>query len=164
MVKNGEQKLREWTLERIREHDNTGVTNLRNNALARGDEVVAARCDEVLFERKAIKKKPKRHIVELHYICSDGLNLVDLGDGTFRSGNWVLAKEHCNPVAVNGAILALYKSKKDKSFFQGKIIDWEPAPEESGLHRAKFVVQPTSEQLEWVGEATGERGYKWSDD
>lgn len=152
-----------WTTEKVREYDNDGVRNLRNNALAHGEEEIAALCDEVLLERKVIKTKPKRHIVELHYICHNNLNVTEADNGRVRSGNWILAKEHCDLVVKNGVMLALYRNKKEKSFLQGKIVDWDPAPEEPGQHRAKFTIEPTPEALEWVGEATGERGYKWSD-
>lgn len=158
-----------WTFENVKQLDTQRVQNLRTNALNLGNEEVAHLCDEVLLERNVINRRPKRHIVELHYHCPNRLNLKEVEGGRFRSGNWVIAEQHCDPAIQHGAILALHTSRSAKSFFQGKVVAWETAPPEKGpndleLHRAIFVVEPTSDPLEWVGDATGERGYKWSDD
>lgn len=158
-----------WSIEKVQNLDTERVKSLRANALRLGEDEVASLCDQVLVERKVIKSKPNRHIAELHYHCPSRLNLTQVADGRFRSGNWVIAEQHCDSVVKNGAILALHENRSSKSFFQGRIIDWETAPpeikpSELEFHRAIFLVEPTSEPLDWFGEATGERGYKWSGD
>jgi hypothetical protein len=102
-------------------------------------------------------------VSEIHVICHDNLNVQELENGHFKSGDWVVAECHCHKAKLDKDVyFALHETKKQPSYRQGIIQNWERCPENP--KRIIFEVKPTKEPMEWQGRAAGEKGYCWSDD
>ena len=59
-----------------------------------------------------------RHVVEMHFVCRDDLNVTDLGDGTFETGVWAVSAE----AAFSVRTVALHQDKATPSYRQGRVI------------------------------------------
>jgi hypothetical protein len=56
-----------------------------------------------------------RSLCELHFVCHDGLNVVDLDDGTFLTGWWAVDPRHIR----EGQLVALHENRATLSYRQG---------------------------------------------
>lgn len=106
---------------------------------------------------------PRSRLAEAHYVCQEGLNLRDRGDGTFVTGRWVMDPAHAQP----GLVFCLHVSKSTSSYRQGvveKVMKVEESTTTSGRtqRRVTLLVRATPNPLPWAGEGSGERGYKWA--
>jgi hypothetical protein len=96
------------------------------------------------------------NVVGVHFVCDNDRNVTDHGNGTFDSGFWVVAKSHRPTIEY----LALHSSRSSCSYRQGRVIGARDV-KYGGKIRTIFTVQATREPLDWVGNGSGERGYKW---
>jgi hypothetical protein len=96
-------------------------------------------------------------VIGIHLICKNGLNVEELGDGRFKTGNWKVAENR----AKTAHYLALHDQKNLPSYKQGLIEKYE----HSDIHpdRIIFYVKKSDKPLQWVGKGTGEKGYFWSE-
>ncbi len=99
------------------------------------------------------------HVIGLHFVCRDDRNVIDHGDGTFDTGFWYVSQRH----ADTAEYLALHDSRAQRSYRQGRVLDWWTTPYE-GKTRIVFRVREDGVRREWCGGGTGERGYRWSSD
>jgi len=63
-----------------------------------------------------------------------------------------------------GAYLALHEARNLPSYRQGQIIGYRLTPRDMIRKDSvgiEFVVQETGSAYDWVGDATGEKGYRW---
>ncbi len=95
-------------------------------------------------------------VVGIHLVCRGGLNVVDLGDGRFNSGRWVLNRRNLKPEQV---YVALHESRSESSYRQGVLVDWADDDE-----RVVLTVRGTDAPLAWVAGGTGEKGIARSAD
>ena len=93
-------------------------------------------------------------VKRLHFVCPNNLNVREIESGAFVSGYWKVSSD----VALSAEFLALYQSKNEPSYRQGRIITRELVDYESGK-RYVFTVQSSSEVFEWEGDGAGEKGY-----
>ncbi len=98
-----------------------------------------------------------RKVLGIHFVCRNGLNVEELGDGRFKSGDWKVSEQ----VANTALYLALHDQKDNSSYKQGIIESWEHSDDDS--NRIIFYVKKFDRPLEWVGDGTGEKGYCWSE-
>jgi hypothetical protein len=164
MLGLGEDKMIEWTSDELAKRTEEEVRTLRDNAIKKGAYEVAKICDGDLARRSAFNKAGGRYVVGFHFKCADGLNLRLNQDGTFWTGSWAVAAEHAVLAPYVGAYLALHENKSAMSYVHGNIIGSKLAPravEAKTDVGIDFLVRSTGEPMSWVGEGTGERGYKW---
>jgi hypothetical protein len=95
-------------------------------------------------------------VIGLHFVCRGGMNVRDLPDGTFESGVWVVADQH----ARTAEYVALHESKADRSYRQGRVLGFRPVDHE-GRRRLVFRIAPDPKRLDWVGDGSGEKGYRY---
>jgi hypothetical protein len=60
-----------------------------------------------------------RAVRGFHFVCRAGKGVVYNDDGTFRSGSWVVAKEHAQRAERITAYVALHERQSDQSYLQG---------------------------------------------
>jgi hypothetical protein len=92
--------------------------------------------------------------------------------GKFRTGSWVVAENNVQKSLKYGAYIALHESKPEASYRQGRLLGYRRtirdmlADENGGETKTEegieFLVEDTGQSYLWIGEATGEKGYKWS--
>lgn len=99
-----------------------------------------------------------KKVLGIHLVCHQGLNVKDLANGYFKSGDWKIAEDH----AKTAQYLALHERKNQPSYKQGIIETWEYSEEHPD--RIIFYVKATDEEKEWVGGGAGEKGFFWSDE
>lgn len=95
-------------------------------------------------------------VIGLHFVCRGGMNVRDLPDGTFETGVWVVADQH----ARTAEYVALHESKSERSYRQGRVLGFR-AVDHEGRRRLVFRVAPDPKRLDWVGEGSGEKGYRY---
>ena len=96
------------------------------------------------------------NVVGVHFVCDNDRNVTDHGDGTFDSGFWWVARKHRPTIEY----LALHRSRSSESYRQGRVIGARDV-EYDGKTRTIFTVQADGISRVWVGDGTGERGYRW---
>jgi hypothetical protein len=102
-------------------------------------------------------------VAGIHVICEDRLRVERLDNGYFKSGHWWVAKKHMTKQKLDkGIYFALHETKKELSYLQGIIEDWEQSSEDP--KRIIVKIKAMSEQIEWKGNSAGEKGYLWLDD
>jgi hypothetical protein len=94
----------------------------------------------------------------MHFVCRVDLNVANHGDGTFDTGFWMVARNHCLSVEY----VALHESKSEPSYRHGRVIDWRVV-ENGGLPRAVFTVRQDEPPRQWVDGGSGEKGFAWSE-
>ena len=92
----------------------------------------------------------------MHFVCRDDRNVTDHGDGTFDTGFWKVARQHCDTVEY----VALHQSKEERSYRQGRVTSWRTTTYE-GATRVIFTVEGDRNRRPWVGGGSGEKGYTW---
>lgn len=164
-----------WTAEKVSQLTSDQVKTLRANAMGRDDAIVAL-CDEILGARKPKKSKVAgvTHSADavplgFHFKCVRG-------QGTFRNdrglwtGTWVVKRELAEKAARAGSYVALHETKAEPSYLQGKIIDCQVSKRERQYAEGQvaktpfgidFLIEPTHQPYDWVGDGAGERGYAW---
>jgi hypothetical protein len=106
-----------------------------------------------------------------HFVCPEEKEVTRNQDGTIWSGTWVVSEENAEMSLRHGGHVALHASRAEPSYLRGLIRGWRksqrkgeyadgvPVKTQYGID---FLLEPTNEQLSWVGDATGEKGYEWS--
>jgi hypothetical protein len=167
-----------WTIERLSEKTSDELNNVRQNAIARGNEGTVLLCDAEIARRKPPKKPSSgshmnaRPVRGFHFVCRAEKGVVYNGDGTFWSGSWVVAKQQAERSEKINAYVALHEKQSEQSYLQGIIKDWRPAPRERQYsdeevqtdEGIEFLLEPISAPLPWRGEGTVERSYWYGDD
>jgi hypothetical protein len=142
------------------------------------EQAIVAMCDEELVRRVPPKKarQPKvspRHsasdfVSEYHFVCSADRGVTILLDGRFKTGSWVVDEANVKRSIEYGGMVALHESRGSLSYRQGRIVEYAitartmlPNDDEKTSTGIEFLVEPTQTPLEWFGEATGEKGYRW---
>jgi hypothetical protein len=150
-----EEKLKTWS--------DSELKIVRDRAASQGVNDLANTINEILEDRAQLKtRKSGQKVVEFHFVCKDEKNLTSVPGGQFRSGNWVVSEEHCDPAVRIGAKVALHREKSEPSYFQGTIIGWERVTiPDTDYKRVAFFVEPTDGKLDWAGDGSGEKGYRW---
>ena len=110
-------------------------------------------------------------LLKIHFVCPDELGVTRQADGTIKTGTWVVAVSVVKDAEKYGSVVALHSSRSEPSYLQGEILGWEVRPRDSKytgdeLNKTRegieFIVRPTDVSLPWQGDATGEKGYRWS--
>ena len=170
-----------WTEERIGAMSTEAIRTLSLNADRLGAKDLVQRCAEELNRRAPRKpittplaKSPRRTsaVIGYHFVCKGDRGVIAQNDGGFRTGSWVVSQERVEQSLRIGAYLALHESKSEPSYRQGQIIGFqltersmleaEPAKPQT-LRGIEFLVEATAGSYEWVGDGSGEKGFKWFD-
>jgi hypothetical protein len=175
-----------FTPDLLRTFDKKKVETIRENALRLGADDLAAMCDLELAERKpaigskssgasrapvrsaprnAAASSPSRTnmvVSGYHFVGEKDFGVVDLGDGRFWTGPWVVADANVDQSLSAGAYLALHEAKTQPSFRQGKIIGYRRASDSESTEAVEFLVEAAPKSRAWVGAGSGDTGYKWA--
>ena len=151
-------------IDRLLQMSDSQLRQIIENAQKRGRSDVASTCEEILDQRHPPKMQANQIITEFHFVCRKGMNLSPFEGGFFRSGQWVVAEEHCERAKKYGSIVALHVDKSQSSYFQGLIVDYRRVfNDRTQRWRVEFILQPTADSLPWYGDGSGERGYRYED-
>jgi hypothetical protein len=154
------------------------IKNLRENAIKRGEEAIAAICDAELESRKPLRpketKRSSSHLGEVvlgfHFICPKEQGIERAANGQFWSCTWVVARAHAEMASKIGSYVALHTRKSEPSYAQGIVKDFRISPRQREYAEGRkvkneigvdFLIEPTSDPKIWKGDATGEKGYFW---
>lgn len=171
-----------WTPEKLAAKEKKDIEVIRENAIKKGVSDLIAMCNLELEKRKpparpratnAGSTHSSDEFVEgYHFVCKSARGVTEDGVGKFRTGSWVVAEGNVQTSLQYGAYVALHESKPDTSYRQGKLLGYRRtirdmlADENGGETKVEegieFLVEETAQSYSWVGEATGEKGYKWS--
>lgn len=104
----------------------------------------------------------ERRLKELHLTCRSGRNVLELGDGTFLTGFWLVKPEHI----YEGVIVALHETKTAQSYCQGVVIGlnnirYEKTKSGRSQRRIQIHARTTPVSLKWKGNSAGEKGLVW---
>jgi hypothetical protein len=172
-----------YTPEKLALESRENVETIRRNAARHGAIDLVKMCDSDLQTRPSPKSKQnkKTHpklsdtdvVIGYHFVCGRDRGVTQIDNGRFWSGSWVVAEINVKNSLKYGAYLALHESKSETSYRQGQILDYRRSPR-GMLHSDKlggeaktdegieFLVEETNEPYVWVGESTGEKGYRWT--
>jgi hypothetical protein len=172
-----------YTPEKLALESRENVETIRKNAARLGAIDLVKMCDSDLQARPSPKSKQNRKthpklsdadvVTGYHFVCGRDRGVSQIGNGQFWSGSWVVAEINVKNSLKYGAYLALHESKLETSYRQGQILNYRRSPRDM-LHSDKpgqqakteegieFLVQETNEPYVWVGESTGEKGYRWT--
>lgn len=172
-----------WTEDKLAQQDKNAVQLIRERAAKLGVADLVDMCERDLARRSSQKTKKlppssKRSksdtVIGYHLVCGRGRGVTEHQNGYFWSGSWVVAEDNARKSVERGAYLALHESKAEKSYRQGKVIDFRRRPRdmlpdtENGPPQNKegieFLVEESANPYDWVGRATGEKGYRWASD
>lgn len=170
-----------WTEEKLAREDKKTVQLLKERALKLGVSDLADMCDRDLARRVPKKNtQPPRTrsksdvVIGYHFVCGRDRGITESGAGRFWSGSWVVAETNAQKSLARGAYLALHEVKTEKSYRQGKIVDFRRSPRDmlseigTGLPQTdegiEFLVEESSNPYVWVGDGAGEKGYLWASD
>lgn len=172
-----------YTPQKLALESRENVETIRRNAARLGAIDLVKMCETDLEARPPRKSKrsekthPKLSDTDLvagyHFVCGRDRGVTQIGNGQFWSGSWVVAEVNAKNSVKYGAYLALHESKSEISYRQGQILDYRRSPrdmlgsdkpgEEAKIEEGiEFLVQETNEPYAWVGESTGEKGYRWT--
>ncbi len=174
--------LHPWTPEKLAAKTKKEIEVIRENALKKGASDLVEMCDLDLEMRKPAAKSRSTTTISAHssdafvegyhFVCKNARGVAEDSAGKFRTGSWVVAESNVQKSLKCGAYIALHESKPDTSYRQGKLIGYRRtvrdmlADENGGETKIEegieFLVEETMQPYSWVGEATGEKGYKWS--
>jgi hypothetical protein len=172
-----------YTPDKLARESRENVETIRRNAARLGAIDLVKMCDSDLQVRPSPKSKQNRKarpklsdtdvVTGYHFVCGRDRGVAQIRNGQFWSGSWVVAEINVKNSLKYGAYLALHESKSETSYRQGQILDYRRSPRDM-LHSDKlgeeaktdegieFLVQETNEPYAWVGEGTGEKGYRWT--
>ena len=172
-----------YTPEKLARESRENVETIRKNAARLGAIDLVNMCDRDLEARPLPKNKrsdiahPKLSdtdvVIGYHFVCARDRGVAQIDKDQFWSGSWVVSEANVRESLKYGAYLALHESRSEMSYRQGQILDYRRSPRdmldgdktgertkiEEGI---EFRVQETSEPYVWVGEGTGEKGYRWA--
>lgn len=164
-----------WTPEKVAALDKRELANLLENAKHGNAADVVSMCEAELTTRAPAKvrsgklaktKRPSDFVSEYHFVCGRDRGVIELGNGRFTSGSWVVSVENVRRSLQYGAILALHETKAHKSYRQGRITKYEIASREMVAGKVEegveFLVEAFDEPLDWYGDGAGEKGYRWA--
>ena len=174
--------LHQWTPEKLAAKSKKEIEVIRENALKKGVSDLVEMCDLDLEAKKPVSKpratttssahSSDAFVEGYHFVCKNARGVAEDVAGKFRTGSWVVAESNVQKSLRYGAYIALHESKPDASYRQGKLIGYRRtirdmlADENGGETKIEegieFLVEETAQSYSWVGEATGEKGYKWS--
>jgi hypothetical protein len=171
-----------YTPEKLARETRENVETIRKNAARLGSDDLVDLCDRDLEARPSPKVKQSKKtfprfsntdvVTGYHFVCGRDRGVTQASDGKFWSGSWVVAEANAKNSLKYGAYLALHESRSEASYRQGQILDFRRSPrnmlggkqgEETRIEEGiEFLVQETNESYDWVGEGTGEKGYRWT--
>jgi hypothetical protein len=172
----------EWTAESIAGLTIDQVKALRENAAKQKAQRTVDLCDADLAQRNALRyKRPKalKHtdsgevVHGFHFVCPTEKGLTRNPDGTVWTGTWVVDKNHADRAVKIGGYVALHVSKSEPSYLQGVLRGWRPRERERAYSEGQvaktrfgidFLIELTSEPLQWHGDGSGEKGYFYGKD
>ncbi len=171
----------EWTQEKIATLSGQEISSLRANATKSGRQDIVGLCNAELERRKPVRVRRAmeggnedrrgQYVRAFHFVCPSELGVTRSQDGGIWTGTWVVAVEHAERALKYGAVVALHTSKAEPSYLQGPIKDWRKSPRElryTGEQTTQkeegidFFFQFSDSPMQWIGEATGEKGYDWA--
>ena len=168
------QLTHRYTTESLKQLAKTKVEIVRANAERLGALDLVAMCDLELAARKPARSGKSASVdraadvvVGYHFVCGRDLGVTQVGGGQFWSGSWVVAEERVEKSLLAGAYLALHEAKSEPSYRQGTIVGFRKAPRDMVAKRnegIEFLVESNASPVAWVGDAAGEKGYKWASD
>lgn len=176
------KQLHSWTPEKLATKSKKEIEVIRENAVKKGVSDLVDMCDLDLDKRKPAAKprslasnsaRSSDEFVEgYHFVCKNARGVTEDIAGKFRTGSWVVAESNVQKSLKYGAYIALHESRPDTSYRQGKLLGYRRsirdmlADENGGETKIEegieFLVEETMQPYSWVGDATGEKGYKWS--
>lgn len=141
------------------------IKQIKANAQKAGRLDIVRLCDEVLADLSAIKLAGNKYVTEFHFVCREEENPYQEEDGRFSTGKWVVSEKYARVASHQGSVVALHREKGAPSYWQGKIEGWRPtiSPDDKTQHRVEFICTTSAGALEWCGDGSGEKGYRWSD-
>jgi hypothetical protein len=174
--------LHYWSLEKLALKSKADVETIRKHALNKNVPDLVVMCDLDLEKRKALAKprgltstsphSSDEFVEGYHFVCKRARGVTEDSAGKFRTGSWVVAESNVQKSLTQGAYVALHESRPEISYRQGKLLGYRRAirdmlaGENGGETKIEegieFLVEETARSYSWVGEATGEKGYKWS--
>lgn len=176
------KQLHSWTPEKLATKSKKEIEVIRENAVKKGVSDLVEMCDLDLDKRRPPAKprslasssaRSSDEFVEgYHFVCKNARGVAEDIAGRFRTGSWVVAESNVQKSLKYGAYIALHESRPDTSYRQGKLLGYSRtirdmlADENGGETKIEegieFLVEETMQPYSWVGDATGEKGYKWS--
>jgi len=159
------EKLVGWELAKLRA--------LHENAIRLGEEALAEMCAQEIESRKPQKtsRLQSEHsensfVSEYHFVCAKDRGVMAGGPGRFWSGSWVVAEANVKKSIEYGAHLALHETKAERSYRQGKIVDYRRGERDmidKDNFGIEFLIEEDNNSLVWAGGGSGEKGYKWEE-
>lgn len=162
-----------FTSAKLAELPRDKLLAIRENAVRYAASDLVQMCNEEIDRRTPVKSRQVKGsarrtegdvVIGYHFVCAGNRGVSEDGDGHFRSGSWVVAETNVQDSLQYGAYLALHEAKNLPSYRQGQITGYRLTPRDMidkdnvGI---EFVVQETGTPYDWVGDATGEKGYRW---
>jgi len=173
----------EWSPQRIAALSTEDLKNLRANALRKAGKSIIELCDAEIERRTPARAKvtnvlrsglsrTDQYVGGYHFVCPAEKGVIRNGDGTFWTGTWVVEKLNAEMSTKHGAYIALHVTKSDQSYLQGNLKDWRQAERDREYAEGQlvkipmgvdFLVEPTDQPYQWIGDGAGEKGYAWKD-
>lgn len=162
-----------FTPEKLAELPSDKLRAVRENAVRYAASDLIQMCDDEIGRRVPVKSRQARGsvrrttgdvVIGYHFVCGGNRGVSEDGNGQFRSGSWIVAEANVQDSLQYGAYLALHEARNLPSYRQGQITGYRLTPrgminkDNVGI---EFVVQETGFAYDWVGDATGEKGYRW---
>jgi hypothetical protein len=175
----------QWALEKLAAQDRKSVELILERASKHDaiDLVELCKCDLAQRTKKSVRAAsiamPHRSatdvVIGYHFVCERGRGVTEAGSGRFSSGSWVVAEANVPKSIQVGAYLALHESKKEKSYRQGRVVDFRRSPRDMVSQTdtgappqvdegIEFLVEETGSAYDWFGSGSGEKGYRWLSD
>jgi hypothetical protein len=93
-------------------------------------------------------------VIGLHFVCLDYKGVEQLSNGVFLTRAWKVEEKHLATVRH----IALHQHRKEPSYLQGELLDFEQANE--APDRFIFRVRATPDPYEWPSRSgSGEKAY-----
>lgn len=179
-------KFKLWTQSEIANLQTKDVQSLLVNAKKHNQNETIELCNEEIARRgtkisvsrsssgkaPGVPRKAFDYVTEFHFVCEDELGVTRNENGTLWTGTWVVAEKHANEGVKYRSVVALHKAKALDSYLQGTILEWRKSPRQpkySGESKTRieigidFLITPVSTPLQWVGNGSGEKGYRWKE-
>jgi hypothetical protein len=173
-----------WTAEKLATQDRKAVELIRDRAAKHGATDLVELCEHDLAQRskKSLRATSiaTRHLANdvvtgYHFVCERERGVTEAGTGRFWSGSWIVAEANVPKSIQVDAYLALHESKKERSYRQGRIVDFRRSPRDmvpqtdTGAspqidEGIAFLVKETGTAYDWFGSGAGEKGYRWLSD
>ena len=159
-------EIKTWSVKKLEDFHARSERLKRPDLRATIEAELASRAERATRESVA---RPQRRtgkvVTEYHFVCANNRGVTTDADGTFRTGSWVVAEDRVKASLAHGAIVALHGSRGEPSYRQGELIGYRFTQRDMidkdniGI---EFHVRPsTLGPLMWVGDATGEKGYRY---